>query len=170
MPIMQDDQLNLWVTYKGWDAMNNTQGSGNLNKGAHLLFHSGNKTPTFFKWENNVMVNYTNPMPEPGIPASWNTTYVPSSLNTNTVFYAPATNYTWSAVYLGNVAPFSLMGHPNLKYGSMADYTVSYTYYSAADDTTTTGTSNSQMTKLIDMGAAALTLGSAAIAATLLAF
>ena len=23
-PIMQDDMLNLWVTYKGWDAVNNT--------------------------------------------------------------------------------------------------------------------------------------------------
>jgi hypothetical protein len=45
-PIMPDDQLNIWVTYKGWDATNNTQGTGDLNKGAHLLFHTGVKTPT----------------------------------------------------------------------------------------------------------------------------
>jgi hypothetical protein len=167
---MQDDMLNLWVTYKGWDAKNNTQGTGNLNKGAHLLFHSGAKTPTMLKWENNVMVNVTNPMPEPGVNATMNTTYVASSLNTNTVLYAPATNWTWAAVYLGNVAPFSLMGHPNLKYGDMVDYTVSFSYYSAADGTVTTGTSNPQMTKLVDMGAAVLTLSSAAIATALLAF
>jgi hypothetical protein len=117
------------------------------------------------------MVNVSNPMPQPGVAASWNTTYVASSINTNTIMYMPATNSSWAAVYFGNVGPFSLrMGHPMLKYGDMADYTVSFSYYSAAEGTVTTGTSNPQTTKLVDMGAAVLTLGSAAIATALLAF
>ncbi len=110
--------MNLWITYKGWDDKTNMRGSGNLNVGAHLLFHSGNKTPTFFRWENNVMVNATLDMPESGIPMTMNSTYMPSSLNINTVYYAPETNSSWAGVYLGTVAPFSpLVGHPNLKYG-----------------------------------------------------
>ena len=168
-PIMQDDQLNLWVTYRGWDDKMNMMGSGNLNVGAHLLFHSGNKTPTFFRWENNVMVNQKSMMPERGIPMNSTTNYTSSSLNINTVYYAPETNSTWAGVYLGTVAPFSLLGHPNLKYGQTANYTVSYSYFSA-DGNTTTGTSDQQSSLLIDMGAVALTFGSAAIATALLAF
>ena len=168
-PIMQDDQLNLWVTYLGWDDKMNMMGSGNLNVGAHLLFHSGKKTPTFFKWENNVMVNQTLMMPEKGIPMNSTTNYTASSLNINTVYYAPETNSTWAGVYLGTVAPFSLLGHPNLKYGQTANYTVSYSYF-GADGNNTTGTSDQQSALLVDMGAVALTLGSAAIATALLAF
>ena len=147
----------------------NMMGSGNLNVGAHLLFHSGNKTPTFNRWENNGMVNQTRMMPERGIPMNSTTNYTASSLNINTVYYAPETNSTWAGVYLGTVAPFSLLGHPNLKYGQTANYTVSYSYFSA-DGNITTGTSDEQSALLIDMGAVALTLGSAAIATALLAF
>jgi len=127
---MQDDQLNLWVTYQGWDDPMNKMSSGNLNVGAHLLFHSGNKVPTFTKWENNVMVDKWNIMPESGIPMNSTTNYTVSSLYINTVYYAPATNSTWAGVYLGTVAPFSLVGHPNLKYGQTANYTVGYTFFS----------------------------------------
>ena len=161
--------MNLWITYRGWDDKMNMMGSGNLNVGAHLLFHSGNKTPTFNRWENNGMVNQTRMMPERGIPMNSTTNYTASSLNINTVYYAPETNSTWAGVYLGTVAPFSLLGHPNLKYGQTANYTVSYSYFSA-DGNTTTGTSDQQSSLLVDMGAVALTFGSAAIATVLLAF
>ena len=108
-------------------------------------------------------------MPEKGIPMSANSYYTASSLNINTVLYAPATNSTWAGVYLGTVAPFSLLGHPNLKYGQTVNYTVSYSYFSA-DGTKTTGTSDQQTALLIDMAADTLTLGSVAIATSLLAF
>ena len=69
---------------------------------------------------------------------------------------------------MGIIAPFSLKGHPNLKYGQTANYTVTYSYLSGGN--LTTGTSYPQTALLIDMGATALTLGSAAIATALLAF
>ena len=76
---------------------------------------------------------------------------------------------TWAAYQMGIIAPFSLVNHPNLKYGSDATYTVTYSYF-AMDGTATTGTSKPTTSKLVDMGSLALTLGSAVIATALLAF
>ena len=125
--------------------------------------------PTFKRMETNAMIDPTSMMQAPGIPPNDMTPYAPSSLYITQELYVPATDMTWAAYQMGIIAPFSLVNHPNLKYGSDATYTVTYSYF-AMDGTVTTGTSEPTTSKLVDMGSLALTLGSAVIATALLAF
>ena len=100
--------------------------------------------------------------------ADWTMPYTHSSLYISQQLYIPATTTNWAAYQMGVVAPFSLRGYPNLKYGQDAYYSISFSYFSA-DGSITTATGE-RVTTQLDMGALALSFGSAAIAAVLLAF
>ena len=74
--------------------------------------------------ETNAPFNTISMTQAPGIPPNDMTPYVPSSLNITQALYKPKTDVSWAAYQMGIIAPFSLVNHPNLKYGSDVTYTV----------------------------------------------
>jgi len=74
------EHLSLWVTYMGWDDVNNKQSNGTLSVGSLVTLNAPDQRPTFTRSETNAMLNMTMMNQPAPIPVNSTAMYSPSSL------------------------------------------------------------------------------------------